>query len=173
MTDCSKLSFLFVKLSTKVFVSVFVRVAGDIMLCGASPTCMFPHSGIPPSSWGRRLRPGPDWAHDIEKDTDMKTGQHACFPTLALSSNSNMLPSIYVRNGVLLLCLYLVQERGEDPPGLSQFIAGTGRRSILVPKIRHRTKNMVELENVSAHVTTNLRTKCIWFPQKTSRISLS
>lgn len=84
-----------------------------------------------------------------------------------------MLPSIYVRNGVLLLCLYLVQEGGEDPPGLSEFIAGTGRRNILVPKSRHGIRNMVRLENISVHVTTNLRTKCIWFPQKTSRMSLS
>lgn len=117
--------------------------------------------------------PTEDTTEKKRRDTELKKGQHAFFPTLALSSNSNTLPSIYVRNGVLLLCLYLVQEGGEDPPGLTQFIAGTGRRSISVPKIGYGIRNMVQLENVSVHITTNLRTKCIWFPQKTSRISLS
>lgn len=78
--------------------------------------------------------PTEDTTEKKRRDTELKKGQHAFFPTLSLSSNSNMLPSIYVRNGVLLLCLYLVQEGGEDPPGLSQLIAGTGRRGIFSSK---------------------------------------
>lgn len=78
--------------------------------------------------------PTEDTTEKKPRDTELKKGQHAFFPTLSLSSNSNMLPSIYVRNGVLLLCLYLVQEGGEDPPGLSQLIAGTGRRGIFSSK---------------------------------------
>lgn len=116
--------------------------------------------------------PTEDTTEKKRRATEMKKANMLFFPLL-LSSNSNMLPSIYVRNRVLLLCLYLVQEGGENPPGLSQFIAGNGRRSISVPKIGHGIRNMVQLENVSVHITTNLRTKCIWFPQKTSRMSLS
>lgn len=49
-----------------------------------------------------------------------------------LPPKKKMLPSIYVRKGVCLLCLYLVEEGGEDPPGLSQLVAGTERAAFQV-----------------------------------------
>lgn len=45
-----------------------------------------------------------------------------------------VLPSICVRDGVCLLRLHLVEQGGEDPPGLLQLVAGTERGAVQVKK---------------------------------------
>lgn len=45
-----------------------------------------------------------------------------------------VLPSISVRDGVCLLRLYLVEQGGEDPPGLLQLVTGTERGAVPVKK---------------------------------------
>lgn len=62
------------------------------------------------------------------------------FLFLPLLSPKKMLPSIDIRNGVHLLCLYLVEEGGKDPPGLLQFITGSERAAFQVNNEHIKTK---------------------------------
>lgn len=91
---------------------------------------------------------------------------HSCHKT------DTVLPSICVRDRVRLPSFYLVEEGGEDPPGLPQLITGTERGAVQSQNIQHKNKIPRQWSR-TVNGTTNLRTKCIWFPQKTSSISLS
>lgn len=54
------------------------------MSSGAAPTCMFPHSGIPPSSRDHPTRLDHDYKHNKEKESRKQNekgkGKHSSFP---------------------------------------------------------------------------------------------
>lgn len=102
---------------------MWMCVTDAIMLCGAAPTCMFPHSEIPPSSSDHLPHLDHDYKWQMKKKKDHFEGYHTHCVYLCLIKMT--LPSICVRNGMVLLSFYLVKEGGEYPPGLPQLITAT------------------------------------------------
>lgn len=115
------------------------------MLCGAAPTCMFPHSGIPPSAPGRPPRSAHGCTTEVTRTLERENGILSVDFTFLSYVTS---PAVCVRDGPNLLCLYLVEQGGEDPPGLTQLITGPqtegGERLEKKTQIKQNTRSRYE-----------------------------
>lgn len=78
---------------------VSVCAKEGIILCGAAPTCIFPHSGIRPSSWDHPTRLDHDWHQDKPrtKEREMKRGieRTFAFHSISVSEQRRYLPYLY------------------------------------------------------------------------------
>lgn len=127
---------------------VCMRVAEGIMLCGAAPTCMFPHSGIPPSSRDHPPRLDRDCGSDKEKTGGRKRHDHW-------------------KGKMCVMCFYLMQQihrftfhmcKGWVGASLPLFGGGVGWRSSRRPATHHWDRKEEQFRSKSTPLKQNTLT---------------
>lgn len=84
------------------------------------------------------------WSPAVDTVREEVTKNDHAHDVFFMSSSGEILPSVNVRDGVFLLCLYLVEKGSEDSPGFLKLITGIERGAAQLKKKSQNTIQKTE-----------------------------